>query len=51
MLDAQSDRIDRAKATLTRIHPDYWAYWTELRAVDGKITEIIDRMRGQLAAK
>ncbi|GAB07330.1 ElaB/YqjD/DUF883 family membrane-anchored ribosome-binding protein [Gordonia amarae] len=51
VLDAQSDRIDRAKATLTRIHPDYWAYWTELRAVDGKITEIIDRMRGQLAAK
>ena len=51
VLDAQGDRIDRAKATLARIHPDYWAYWTELRAVDGRITEIIDRMRGQLAAK
>ncbi len=51
VLDAQGDRIDRARTTLGRIHPDYWAYWTELRAVDARITEIIDRMRGQLAAK
>ena len=49
VLDAQGDRIDRATTLLTRIHPDYWAYWTELRAVDARITEIIDRMRGQLA--
>lgn len=49
VLDAQSDRIDRAAATLERIHPDYWSYLTQLRAVDARITEIIGRMREQVA--
>ncbi|MCF8609129.1 hypothetical protein L5G28_02985 [Gordonia sp. HY285] len=49
VLDAQSDRIDRAGTTLERIHPDYWSYLTQLRAVDRRITEIIGRMRDQVA--
>ncbi|MCF8607376.1 hypothetical protein L5I01_28865 [Gordonia sp. HY442] len=49
VLDAQSDRIDRAATTLERIHPDYWSYLTQLRAVDTRITEIIGRMREQVA--
>lgn len=49
VLDAQSDRIERAKLALRRIHPDYWSYLSQLRAVDRRIAEIIDRMRGQVA--
>ncbi|WOC12317.1 hypothetical protein [Gordonia sp. MP11Mi] len=49
VLDAQSDRIDRAGTTLERIHPDYWSYLTQLRAVDRRITEIIGRMRDAVA--
>ena len=49
VLDAQSDRIDRAAATLERIHPDYWSYLTQLRAVDARLTEIIGRMRDEVA--
>ncbi|MFT4086035.1 MAG: hypothetical protein QM658_02595 [Gordonia sp. (in: high G+C Gram-positive bacteria)] len=51
VLDAQSARLDRAGATLTKIHPDYWAYLTELRAVDARITEIIGRMRDEIARR
>ncbi|MFT4395273.1 hypothetical protein ACLTEW_10105 [Gordonia lacunae] len=50
VLDAQADRIERAKGDLDRIHPDYWSYLTQLRAVDDRITEIVSRMRGQVAA-
>ena len=50
VLDAQADRIERAKGVLDRIHPDYWSYLTQLRAVDDRITEIVSRMRGQVAA-
>lgn len=50
VLDAQADRIERAKGELDRIHPDYWSYLTQLRAVDDRITEIVSRMRGQVAA-
>ncbi|GAA1483059.1 hypothetical protein GCM10009624_34990 [Gordonia sinesedis] len=49
VLDAQADRIERAKVALRRIHPDYWTYLSELRAVDRRIAEIIDRMRGEVA--
>ncbi|MBD0860749.1 hypothetical protein IA539_05940 [Gordonia sp. zg691] len=51
VLDAQADRIERAKRDLDRVHPDYWAYLTQLRAVDDRITEIVSRMRGQVAAR
>ncbi|WP_419232842.1 hypothetical protein [Gordonia sp. CPCC 205515] len=49
VLDAQADRIARATSALDRIHPDYWAYVTNLEAVDQRIGEIVDRMRGQIA--
>lgn len=49
VLDAQSDRIDRATAELDRIHPDYWAYLSRLRRIDARITEVVDRMRHQIA--
>lgn len=49
VLDAQSDRIDRAGGELERVHPDYWSYLSQLRVVDARITEIVDRMRHQIA--
>ncbi|MFT4127525.1 MAG: hypothetical protein QM662_15010 [Gordonia sp. (in: high G+C Gram-positive bacteria)] len=49
VLDAQADRILRARDALDRVHPDYWAYLTGLRAVDQRLIEIVDRMRGQVA--
>lgn len=51
VLDAQADRISRARGVLDRVHPDYWSYLTQLRAVDQRIVEIVDRMRGQVAAR
>lgn len=51
VLDAQADRIERAKGDLDRVHPDYWGYLTQLRAVDDRIIEIISRMRGQVTAR
>lgn len=50
VLDAQADRIERARDVLDRVHPDYWGYLSQLRAVDERITDIISRMRGQVAA-
>ncbi|MEO9329506.1 hypothetical protein [Gordonia aurantiaca] len=51
VLDAQADRIERARGDLDRVHPDYWGYLTQLRAVDDRIAEIISRMRGQVTAR
>lgn len=51
VLDAQADRISRAQEVLDRIHPDYWTYLTQLRAVEQRVAEIVDRMRGQVAAR
>ncbi|MGW0039401.1 hypothetical protein [Gordonia sp. NPDC003376] len=51
VLDAQADRISRAHTRLERVHPDYWAYLTELRAVEDRVAEIVNRMRGQVAAR
>ncbi|MCR8898239.1 hypothetical protein NWF34_14920 [Gordonia sp. GONU] len=51
VLDAQADRIERARGELDRVHPDYWGYLTQLRAVDDRISEIVSRMRGQVAAR
>ncbi|MBF6237791.1 hypothetical protein IU474_12025 [Nocardia otitidiscaviarum] len=45
VLDAQSDRIDRATAGLTGRHPDYWAYVSELDAAAEFIAGVVDRMR------
>ncbi|MGV9671638.1 MULTISPECIES: hypothetical protein [unclassified Gordonia (in: high G+C Gram-positive bacteria)] len=51
VLDAQADRISRARGALERVHPDYWSYLTQLRAVEQRVAEIVDRMRGQVAAR
>ncbi len=47
VLDAQVDRIDRACAALTGVHPDYWTYMTDLEAIDRFINGVVDRMRGR----
>lgn len=49
VLDAQGERLDRATALLGRIHPDYWRYLTELRAVDARVVDVIARMRQHVA--
>lgn len=51
VLDAQADRIARARAALERVHPDYWSYVSQLRAVESRIVEIVERMRGQVATR
>lgn len=47
VLDAQLSRIDRAVEALTGVHPDYWAYTTDLDAVSTFITGVVNRMRGR----
>ena len=47
VLDAQLDRIDRARAALDAVHPDYWTYVTDLEAIDRFISGVVDRMRGR----
>lgn len=51
VLDAQADRISRAHSVLDGVHPDYWTFLTQLRAVEQRIVEIVERMRGQVAAR
>ncbi|WP_040519117.1 hypothetical protein [Gordonia aichiensis] len=51
VLDAQADRIARSRSALDRVHPDYWAYSTELTAVERRVAEIVERMRGQVAKR
>lgn len=46
-LDAQVDRLDRARAALDGVHPDYWTYVTDLEAIDRFIGGVVDRMRGR----
>ena len=47
VLDAQSDRIERAAADLVGTHPDYWTYLQTLQSVDAFVKNIIDRVRGE----
>ncbi|SDO63432.1 hypothetical protein SAMN04515671_1545 [Nakamurella panacisegetis] len=49
VLDAQSDRIERAAADLTGTHPDYWTYLQTLQSVDAFVKNVIDRVRGEAA--
>ena len=51
VLDAQADRIVRSRSALDRVHPDYWTYSTELTAIERRIVEIVERMRGQVARR
>ncbi|MFC7755049.1 hypothetical protein [Tsukamurella soli] len=50
VLDAQSDRIDRARGLLDRVHPDFWGYHQALTAIDGDLTRVIDRVRGRASS-
>ncbi|MFE3191378.1 hypothetical protein ACFXHA_20370 [Nocardia sp. NPDC059240] len=45
VLDAQSERLERAAAGLTGHHPDYWAYVSELDAISAFVAGVVDRMR------
>ena len=45
VLDAQSERIERAAADLTGTHPDYWAYLQALQSVEAFVKNVIDRVR------
>ena len=45
VLDAQLARIERASASLTGTHPDYWSYVVQLNSVSAFITEIVEKMR------
>lgn len=45
VLDAQSDRVDRAMSTVTAPHPDYWAMLTELDKVKAFVADVVDRVR------
>lgn len=51
VLDAQLERLGRASEVLAKIHPDYWSYLTQVRAVDARIVEIVERMRAQIASR
>jgi hypothetical protein len=48
VLDAQSDRIDRAVADLSGPHPDYWGYLQALAAVESFVKGVIDRVRAEI---
>ncbi|WP_405134215.1 hypothetical protein [Nocardia sp. NBC_01388] len=45
VLDAQAERLERAAGGLVGPHPDYWAYISELDAISGFLTGVVDRMR------
>lgn len=45
VLDAQLARIDRATASLTGTHPDYWSYVMQLDSVSAFIAEVVEKMR------
>jgi hypothetical protein len=47
VLDAQLARIERAAASLTGTHPDYWSYVMQLDSVSAFIAEVVEKMRTQ----
>lgn len=44
-LDESVERVDRAVASLTGRHPDYWHLLTELDAVKETVQAVVDRIR------
>ncbi|WP_019546100.1 hypothetical protein [Streptomyces sulphureus] len=44
-LDESVERVDRAVASLTGRHPDYWRLLTELDAVKETVQSVVDRIR------
>lgn len=49
ILDAAARRLDHAPDGLTGIHPDYWAYLVELRAVRDVVAGVVRRTRAAIA--
>ena len=47
VLDAQVLRVDRAVATLTGRHPDYWGYLVDLRAISDFVTGVVNKMKDE----
>ena len=47
VLDAQSQRVERAAAELVGTHPNYWAYLQALQSVEAFVKTIVDRVRAQ----
>jgi len=50
VLDAQADRIEQAAAGLNGPHPDYWSYLQTLHSVEAFVSNVVDRVRGEVAA-
>lgn len=50
VLDAQADRIEQAAADLGGTHPDYWSYLQTLHSVEAFVSNVVDRVRGEVAA-
>ena len=51
VLDSQMNRLERAEAGLTGVHPDYWAYLSELRAITAFVSGVVDRIRSQVSGR
>ncbi len=49
-LDNAVERVDRAIASLTGRHPDYWHLLTELDAVKETVQQVVDRIRQERAS-
>lgn len=49
-LDEAVGRVERAVASLTGRHPDYWHLLTELDAVRETVQQVVDRIREERAA-
>ena len=39
--------MDRAVATLTGRHPDYWGYLVDLRAISDFVTGVVNKMKDE----
>jgi len=49
VLDSQMTRLERAVEGLTGVHPDYWAYLSELGAITSFVGGVVDRVRNQVS--
>jgi len=49
-LDNAVERVDRAVASLTGRHPDYWHLLTELDAVKETVQQVVEQIRQERAA-
>jgi hypothetical protein len=45
ILDAQAVRLENAQQRLSGVHPDYWLYLTELRAIRERVRDVVAQAR------